>query len=531
MNRKERILITSLLTAIVFAGLQAQTSATATPKLVIGLTIDQLRADYIEAFSQLYGEKGFKRLFKEGRVYMNAEYDFFSPDPSSATAAIYTGTTPYYNGIVGDYWMDRNSLSVVKSVDDRAFMGIYTSESTSPQHLDVSNLSDELKVATGGKSEIYAIAPTREMAVLSAGHAADGAFWINNETGKWSGSTYYGSFPQWVTKFNDREGLDFRIGNLIWQPYLPVTSYQYVTSQAKPLTFKHKFGDERHEKYRKFKTSPYINDEVNRLVSACLTYTRVGADYVPDFLALSYYAGNYDSRMINESPMEIQDMYVRLDHSLGDLLDIVEKKVGLQNTLFFVTSTGYRPSGKVDDSAYRIPTGEFHIKRCAALLNMYLMAIYGQGQYVDAYLDDQIYLNHKLIEDKKLSLSEVMKRSEEFVMQMSGVRAAYSAQRLLLGAWEPRIDKIRHSFSKKASGDLYIEVMPGWSVVNDFSNTTSIVRDAYASVPLIFLGPSIKPEILYTPVKIATVAPTVAHFMRIRAPNAASASPLTGICK
>ena len=529
MNRKERIFLTSLLTAIVFAGLQAQTAAT--PKLVVGLTIDELRADYIEAFSKLYGEKGFKRLFKEGRVYMNAEYDFFSPDPSSSTAALYTGTTPYYNGIVGDYWMDRSSLSVVKSADDRAFMGIYTSESSSPNRMVVSSLTDELMIATNGAAEVYAIAPTREMAIFSAGHAANGAFWLNNETGKWCGSTYYGSFPQWVTNFNDREGLDFRIDNIVWQPYLPVTAYRYVTSNAKELTFKHKFSDERREKYRKLKTSPYANDEVNRLVNACLTYTRVGVDNVPDMLALSYYAGNFNHKSKVEYPMEIQDMYVRLDKSIGDLLDILDRKVGLQNTLLFVTSTGYRAPEPKDSANYRVPGGEFHIKRCAALLNMYLMAIYGQGQYVETYLDHQIYLNHKLIEDKKLNLGEIMKRSEEFIMQMSGVRSAYSAQRLLLGAWEPRIDKIRNSFSKTASGDLYIEVMPGWSVVNDFSNTTTVVREAYESVPLIFMGPNIKPEILYTPLKTATVAPTVAHFMRIRAPNAASASPLTGICK
>ena len=116
---KERIL-TSLITAFVLANLQAQ-NASPVPKLVVGLTIDQLRTDYIEAFTALYGERGFKRLFKEGRVYCNAEYDFNHLDHSSSVASIYTGTTPYYNGVVGNYWMGRNTLRLVKAVDDPAY--------------------------------------------------------------------------------------------------------------------------------------------------------------------------------------------------------------------------------------------------------------------------------------------------------------------------------------------------------------------------------------------------------------------------
>ena len=149
-------LITSLITAIVISGINAQT-VPAVPKLVIGLTIDQLRTDYIEAFSAMYGERGFKRLFKEGRVYVNGEYDFIKPDQSSSVASIYTGTSPYYNDIVGNQWMDRNTLCVVKSVYDKAYMGIYTSENSSPQHLSVSNLADELMVATHGQSHVYSI--------------------------------------------------------------------------------------------------------------------------------------------------------------------------------------------------------------------------------------------------------------------------------------------------------------------------------------------------------------------------------------
>lgn len=527
---KERIL-TSLITVIVLTGLQAQTVAPAAPKLVVGLTIDQLRSDYIEAFSALYGERGFKRLLKEGRIYCNAEYDFIQVDCSSAVASIYTGTTPYYNGIIGNRWMDRNTLRVVKSVDDPAYMGIYTSECSSPKHLLVSTLSDELMVATQGAAEVYSIAPAREMAIMAAGHAAKGAFWLNDETGKWSGSTYYGAFPEWVTAYNDREGLDFRIGSLVWGPYLPVTSYQYVTSESKQLTFKHDFSDERAAKYRKFKTSPYANDEVNRLVDACLSNTRMGMDHVPDLLALSYYAGNYDHKPNTEYPMEIQDMYVRLDRSIGDLLDLIDRKVGLENTLFFITSTGYTDPDPQDPEKYRIPGGEFHIERCAALLNMYLMAIYGQGQYVETYYDRQIYLNHKLIENRKLDLVEILNRSSEFIVQMSGVRSAYSSQRLLLGAWTPRIEKIRNTFNPNSSGDIYVEVMPGWSVVDGHSKYAQVIRDIYTPVPLIFIGGGIKPEILYTPVKVSAIAPTVAHFMRIRAPNAATSAPLAEIRK
>ena len=386
-------------------------------------------------------------------------------------------------------------------------------------------------VATCGEAEAYSIAPTREMAVLAAGHASKGAFWLNDENGKWCGSTYYGNFPQWVTSYNDREGLDFRIGNMTWGPYLTVTSYKYMTSESKQLTFKHNFSDERMDKYRKFKTSPYVNDEVNRLVNACLTQTQIGKDNVPDLLTLSYYAGNYDHRPNSELSMEIQDVYVRLDNTIGDLIDLIDRKVGLGNTLFVITSTGYADGDPKDPQQYRIPGGEFHIKRCGALLNMYLMAIYGPGQYVETYFDRQIYLNHKLIEDRKLNLTEILNRSCDFIVQMSGVRSAYSSQRVLLGAWTPAVDKIKNSYNVNCSGDIYVEVMPGWSVVDEYTQTSQVVRDVYTSAPLIFMGCNIKPEILYTPVKVATIAPTIAHFMRIRAPNAATAAPLTGIRK
>ena len=135
---KEKIL-SSLLTVLAFSALQAQTnSVPAMPRLVVGITIDQFRGDYLEAFAALYGNQGFKRLLADGKIYNNVLYGFQHVDRASAQAAIYSGTSPFKNGIVAQQWLERSVLRPVFCVDDNNFIGYYTTECTSPQHLLVS---------------------------------------------------------------------------------------------------------------------------------------------------------------------------------------------------------------------------------------------------------------------------------------------------------------------------------------------------------------------------------------------------------
>ena len=140
-----------------------------------------------------------------------------------------------------------------------------------------------------------------------------------------------------------RQGLDFRIGNMSWAPYLPVTVYKYLTSENKQVTFKHNFDDELKNKYRKLKTSPYANDEVNRLVNACLSNTSSGKDAVPDFLSLAYYAGNYDHKAPAELPMEMQDTYVPVSYTHLD----VYKRQGKEPTAFYHCTNALEKYSKI----------------------------------------------------------------------------------------------------------------------------------------------------------------------------------------
>ncbi len=494
------------------------------PKLVVGITIDRLRSDYMEAFAPAYGEGGFKRLLSNGVVFSNVQYSSAGQDRASSVASIYTGTVPYNHGIVGETWLDRSSMRPTYCVEDFKHRGVDTWDSSSPKNLLVSTLGDELKIATEGRGMVYAIAPYREVAVLSAGHAADWAMWLDDDNGKWAGTSYYGSKPSWL-KYVEPTAPAATINSLQWKPSNDlVASYNYYLSTDKKATFSHNFTGDR--RFRQFLHSGCVNEVVTTAAKTCINNAGLGVDAVTDLLSVCYYAGTFDNRGMADCAAELQDTYVRLDAEIAKLLNDIDSKIGLDNALVFVTSTGYEHEENDDLTKFRIPTGSFEINRCAALLNVYLMAVYGHGKMVESYYGNQLYLNHKLIEDKQLNLAEIQERCEDFLLQYSGVRDVYTSHRLSQGAWTPGISRIRNGYNPKCSGDILIDVMPGWMLVNEDVASYRMMRDSHLEFPMIFIGNGMKPERIFTPVTVDRIAPTVAHCVRIRAPNACSEAPL-----
>jgi hypothetical protein len=217
---RNRYLYVTLLALLgVTPELLAQSKIQYAPRLVVAVTIDQLRTDYLEAFAPLYGNDGFKRLMREGRVYVNAGYPFSPIDRASATASLSTGVSPYYHSIVGERWLNRETLRPVTAIG----------ENLSPDNLSTSTLGDELKVSTQGKALVYSVAPFGDAAVLSAGHAADAALWIDDATGQWRTSQYYSnSLPSWVLTFNQLSAPSADDKKLSWEPVIELSgSFNY----------------------------------------------------------------------------------------------------------------------------------------------------------------------------------------------------------------------------------------------------------------------------------------------------------------
>ena len=488
---------------------QAQYGNRQVPRLVVNITIDQLRSDYLESFAANYGENGFKRLLTQGLVYESASYPFVNPDKASAISTIVTGTTPFYHGIIGDQWIDRSSLRPVVCTEDTHHPGI-----PSPTQLAVSSISDELKVTSNGLAKIFAIAPFQDMAILSAGHAADGAIWMNEKTGPWITSQYYSNMsPQWVMSYNELNSKSRNKRKIEWQPLIV---------KQKP-DFRHQLKSNR--KYQEYQSSGLINADITALAIACVREQEMGTDSITDLLCLTYYAGPFDHKPVSECQKELEDTYLRLDQSLDSLITELENSLGREQVLFCITSTGYCDPEGIDYSKYRIPTGTFYINRAANLLNMYFGALWGQGRYVETFYDNQLYLNHKLLESKRISLSDASQRAQEFLLQMSGVKNVFSAQQLLNNC-EGHFSKVRNSFNSQHSGDILIEVASGWHLQNEDTNDDRLSQAAMPPFPIIIYGAGIQSARVEKPVTTDKIAPTIAKSIRIRAPNACSADPL-----
>ena len=501
-----------------------------TPRLVVSITIDQLRYDYLERFSPLFCEHGFKRLMLEGTTCRNGFHNFINPDIASATAAIHTGTSPSINGIIGKEWFDRQKERLVSCIDDRNYLGNYTKQSVSPEKLMVSTLADELKIATQDKALVYSIAAEAESAILAAGRNANSALWINEENGKWCSTTYYKDMPYWANQYNDTCSPDNTIEKYEWRPLLDPKTYVYLTTEWEEKDFRYDFKDFRALKFKKFIKSAMVNEEIANMAQQCFDNSKIGEDDIPDLLAITLYAGNFDDKSTIECALEIQDTYARLDRQLARIIDMAAKKSGGHDRLMVVvTATGYVGKENADLKKYRIPSGEFYINRCTALLNMYLMAKHGQGNYVAGYSNNQIYLNNELIKERKLNYDSLAIDATEFLSTFDGIANAYTAKRIQIGAWDPALQQWRNIFNYRRSGDILYDLQPGWSSRDENSYEYRIDRANFIASPIFFWGSNIKSELIETPVNNNVVAPTVAYYLRIRAPNAAEARPMTNI--
>ncbi len=526
VNISERLL-TALVFSLISAGASVAQQAQGQPKLVIGIMVDDLQSEYVEMLRDHFGQDGFNRLLNGGVLIANADYGS-SLDTEAATAVIFTGAAPCINGIPAGEVYDRTLMRGTNVMHDASTPGTYTSQSLSPSALAVTTIGDEAKISSRGLNYVYSISPSAAQAVIMSGHIGNASMWLNDANLCWATSTYYKEPPTTIEMRNSFNSLRSRIDTMIWTPAKSVEAYPLLPANSMKYPFKHvlkSFGSDRN---RVFRNSPKANDEVTSFAIENIEKLKLGQHEGVDMINVAYTLRPFAYGKSTDARYELMDSYYRLDQNLAQLFRAVDKAVGIDNAVIFVAATPPAPRTRREDQRWQLPYGEFSTEKAISLLNLYLIAKYGNGEWVSGYHNGQFFLNTKEIEHKHINIEDIRIDCARFLERMAGVTKAISIDEVI-DAKSASNEQLRQSVSLAQAGDILIQIMPGWQIVDDFNSanrTEKVERMASTYAPVYILAPGVAQRTIDTPVDARSIAPTVTRLLRIRSPNGSSAPAL-----
>ncbi len=366
------------------------------PRLVLLIVVDQMRGDYLERFRPLLSH-GLARLLREGIVFTDAHHFHAATETAPGHATLATGVFPKRHGIVGNSWFDRESGDDVYCCGD-------PDHGVSPRNMLAPALGDLLKAAYP-EARVYAASAKDRAAILMGGHHADGAWWYGRSRGAWVTSTYYGnqeSQPAWVEAFNDEDRLAAHFANA-WTPLVPLehtSAYDIEPLDRGPVidTFPHAVGGftvERGAFYGDVYRSPFVDGYLEDFAETLIEAENLGADEVPDLLAVSFSALDTVGHGYGPNAPETLDVILRLDRTIGELLDFVDERIGMENVVVALSSdhgVGEVPELVVRDGG---DAGRFGTEQtlCLQRLQSRLKGRFGGGEF----LLDTFYLDGETI--------------------------------------------------------------------------------------------------------------------------------------
>lgn len=513
----------------------------APPKLVVGIVVDQMRPDYIYRYWDKFGENGFKRLVNEGFVCKNTNYNYVPTYTAPGHASIYTGTTPAVNGIAGNNWYSRDSSRIVYCTEDLSVQTIGSTSKAglmSPRNLLSTTITDELRIFSNKQSKVIGISLKDRGSILPAGHLANAAYWFDSFNGHWITSSYYmQALPKWVNDFN-KQGLASKYLSQPWKPLLPLSQYTeslpddnpyegLFKGESKPV-FPHNLPQiYKQEGFEAIRSTPSGNTITKDFALAAIQAEQLGKGKHTDFLAVSFSSSDYIGHRYGPGSVEVEDMYLRLDQDIAQLLDFVEKSIGKENALVFLTSD----HGAAEVPAYlmdnKVPSGYLDGNKTSDLLAQFIHKNFGDSLFVSFY-NQQVYLNREIMERKKINPVAVQEQIARFSLSLEGVASAVTTASLYYnGFTDPFRSLVQNGNHATRSGDVFITLRPGWYASEFRTGTTHGSTYSYDTrVPLIWYGWKIPKGSSAEAVHVSDIAPTLAIFLNTPFPNGCTGKPI-----
>jgi len=510
------------------------------PKLVIGIVVEELKYDQLEKFRDKLGENGIKRLINEGTYFKNATFQYMLTQSAPGHATIATGAEPSFHGITSDDWyvpLKNELINCTRDINVNSVGGSFETGMHSPVNLLVSTFSDELKMSSNKKSKVFGVGLRESSAIFSAGHAADAAYWFDDKTGTWMSSTYYlNSMPMWVNDFNAMKFSDTYL-NSVWSLFKPASYYadclpdsnSFETGFNKINYFPYDLKKLRAKNdYSLLRETPFGNSLTSNFAIRLIQNERLGKNDATDYLSICFSATDYIGHRFGPSSVEMGDAVLRLDEDIKNLLTYVNDSIGKRNVLIYFTAAHGISEIPTVLEKNRIPSGYFKQNQALQLLRSYLNAVYGEGNWVKGYSERQIFLNRTLIEDARLSLDDVQKKVARFLVQFTGVEAAYPYSAFEANDFgNGNLKRLINNFSPQRSGDVIVILNPGWvDQSGDYVTNHNSPYEYDSHVPLIWYGWTVNRATVNRQVNMTDIAATLSTLCKVPYPNACTGEPM-----
>lgn len=528
-----------LLAFVVITSVQAQQR----PKLVVGIVVDQMKMEYLYRFSDDFSPNGFKRLMNKGYVFHNANFNYMPTYTAPGHASIYTGTTPSTHGIVGNEWFSRKLGKTMYCTDDASAKtvgdGTDKEGAMSPKNLQSTTITDELRLGTNFNGKVIGVSLKDRGAILPAGHFANWAFWYS-ASGAFISSTFYGEkLPDWVTEFNNQKNYLTYI-NKGWSLMKPAADYNESWPDDNPYEGKlyncekPVFPYNLKEMYDKndagiLRATPFGNNLLADFAKKAIEKEELGKDDITDFLAISFSSTDYVGHILGPRSMELQDTYLRLDLTIADLLDYLDKTVGKDNYLLFLTADHACAENANYLKSQKYAVKNIESKEITKSLKNFSVATFGED-LVTNYSSFNLYFNKELIQSKGLELSKVKQSFKDYLMTQEQVKRVYTEEEILASTGSDYyLNFIAKGYDATQNGDLVILDKPGYIQygATGTSHGTPYAYDTHA--PLLFYGWKIKSGESFDKKEITQIAPTLALKLKIEMPNGTESKVLTEI--
>ncbi len=519
-----KILLASMATAAATC-----TQSAAAPRLVVQVVVSQMRYDCMERFGANFSQGGFKRFMDEGVVFTDARYEYMLTGTAAGLATITTGSQPSTHGIVGERWADYISGTQVCLADDKTVKGLHCDESLgcfSPVNLTVPTLGDRL-TEDSPESKVVTVAATPSSAIVMGGFSGE-AYWCDASRGTWISSTHYmAQLPGWVAAYNEVRPAN-RYLSIPWELSRAAASYankrSFVAVPGRVESINKKIS----RNYPALYSTPWGNTLVADFARMAIENGRLGEDEHTDLLNICFDCSRTVCELYGPESVEVEDMFYRLDADLARLLEAIYARVDRKDVIVVLTSD-HGASDSYDRQARH--RERFNIPQFKVILNSFMNAQWGEGDWVLDYSDRQIYLNRDLAYKKGLNLQQIQERVAAFALQFRGVSHAMTATALSNSAFGFGYGRyIQNGFYPRRSGDVVINLMPGW--IEDRDGVRSLSGSMYeydTHVPLMLLAGSSGPQRIRAPTDMARLAPTLARMMQIGRPVAATGAEITAL--